>query len=51
MLKLIRNSLASRRILYVYDNEIKWEYIEKLHILQEKSYFHLANKLTQKHIL
>lgn len=51
MLKLIRNCLASKRILHDGNgNEIKWEYLEKLVLLQERGHFHLANKTTKKHI-
>lgn len=52
MLKLIRNALASKHILYDGDNNaIKFQYFEKLVELQETGHFHLANKLTKKHIL
>lgn len=52
MLKLLRNALASKRVLYDSDgNFIKFEYLEKLVELQENGNFHLAKKLTKKHIL
>lgn len=52
MLKLIRNALVSKHILYDGDdNAVKFQYFEKLVELQEAGHFHLANKVTKKHIL
>ena len=51
MLKLARNALAELKIIKTQDgSEIKWEYIEKLHQLQQSEGLHLANKLTNVHI-
>jgi len=51
MLKLIRTVWASKKVLYDNDgNPIKWEFIEKLVNLQEQGYYHLANKINNKHI-
>lgn len=51
MLKLIRNTLASKDILYDGNNNaIRWEYFVKLNNIQQNDCFHLANKLTSKHI-
>lgn len=51
MLKLVRNNWANSKIWIDKDGKaIKWEYIEKLHDLQEKEGFYLANKLRKKHI-
>lgn len=51
MLKLIRTAWATKGILYDSNgNPIKWEFIENLVRLQENGYFHLANKINNKHI-
>ncbi|EZA49070.1 THAP domain-containing protein [Ooceraea biroi] len=51
MLKLIRNALASKRILFDRDGSpIKWEFFEKLLHIQEYNFCHLANKLNRKHV-
>lgn len=50
MLKLIRNILGNKRILYDHnDEEIKWEYIENLIDLQIAEDINLGNKLTKTH--
>lgn len=51
MLKLIRNTFASKRLLYdANDNEINFQFIENLIHLQEAGHFHLANKVNKKHL-
>ncbi|EZA50769.1 THAP domain-containing protein [Ooceraea biroi] len=51
MLKLIRTAWAIKRVLYDGNgNPIKWEFIENLVRLQENGYFHLANKINNKHL-
>lgn len=51
MLKLVRNTLAEKCCLVDSDNRyVKWEYIEKLHSLQQQEGLHLGNKLKNKHI-
>ena len=51
MVKLIRNTLESKKVFQ--DNSgglIKWQYFVELNTLQENEKFHLANKLTTRHI-
>ena len=51
MLKLVRNAFGHIGVLYDGDgNEIRWEYLEKLHDLQDTEGLHLANKLRSAHI-
>lgn len=51
MIKLVRNTFASKEILYDGNgNTIRWEFIVKLVNLQNNGCFHLANKLTSRHI-
>jgi len=50
MLKLVRNSLASEKILISPSGLVKWEFIEKLHSLQEEEGLRAGNKLKRKHI-
>lgn len=52
MLKLVRNTLASKKVLYDDIGEtIKFKYFENLVKFQESGNFHLANKLNKKHIM
>lgn len=52
MLKLIRNTLARKKVLYdAHNNKIEWEFIEKLHKYQTENNINLGNKLSKKHIL
>lgn len=51
MIKLVRNTFASRKVFYDENNDkIEWDYIEKLHALQNEKGLHFANKLARKHI-
>lgn len=51
MLKLIRNTLASKKIIFDKNgNAIKWEFFEKLVKIQTDNFCHMANKLNRKHI-
>lgn len=51
MVKLMRNTFESKKILHTSDQkQIKWQFITKLHNLQEKNSLHLANKLSHRHI-
>lgn len=51
MIKLIRNCLANKRILYDgNDEEIRWEFIEHLVDLQINQSVNLCNKLSKTHI-
>lgn len=51
MLKLIRNGLASLKVILDPDgNEVNWNFIEKLHAVQQNETLILANKLSKKHI-
>uniref|UniRef100_A0A1Y1K320 THAP-type domain-containing protein n=4 Tax=Photinus pyralis TaxID=7054 RepID=A0A1Y1K320_PHOPY len=51
MLKLVRNALADKKVLYDSQNsKIEWNLLEKLHDLQDKEGLHLANKLRGVHI-
>ena len=44
--KIGRNAFGHIGVLYDGDgNEIRWEYLEKLHDLQDTKGLHLANKL------
>lgn len=51
MVKLVRNTLESKKVFQ--DNNgglIKWQYFVELNTMQENEKFHLANKLTTRHI-
>lgn len=51
MVKLVRNTLGEKNIIIDSDNNIiKFDYLEKLLILQESEGLHLANKLKKQHI-
>ena len=51
MLKLVRNCFGDRKVLIDESgNLVKWDYIERLHELQEYEQLHLANKLRAAHI-
>jgi len=51
MLKLIRNTFASKYTLYdANNNEINFAFIENLINLQKVGNFHLANKVNNKHL-
>ncbi|KAF4527952.1 hypothetical protein B566_EDAN014125 [Ephemera danica] len=51
MIKLIRNTLEAKKILYNSKNEkIEWKYIALLHELQEKEKLRAGNKLRKKHL-
>lgn len=51
MLKLVRNNWASSLVfLDPEGKEIKWEFIEKLHKIQDNEGLYLGNKLRKKHI-
>lgn len=50
MIKLIRNKLAAKEILYDSDgNEIKWQYFVEL-VRKQNCGFELAHKMNQSHI-
>lgn len=51
MTKLVRNTLGDKKVLsHISGNQIKWEFIEYLHELQENEGLHMATKITKKHI-
>ena len=50
MVKLIRNSLASESVINSPSGEVKWEFIVKLHQLQEKEGLRAGTKLKRQHI-
>ncbi len=51
MFKWVRNVLASLKILYSsHGQEIKWDFVEHLHHLQEKEGLRAGNKLRQCHV-
>lgn len=51
MLKLVRNTLAEKGCVVDSENKsVKWEYIKKLHTLQQHEGLHLGNKIKNKHI-
>ena len=50
MLKLVRNSLASTKIIKSASGEVKWDYIAKLYLLQEKEGLRAGTKLKRPHI-
>jgi len=52
MIKLVRNAFGEKKIFLDYENnEINFEYVQRLCYLQEKEGCHLANKLRKNHIL
>ena len=50
MLKLMRNTMASQVMINTNGEHIKWEFIEKLHKLQQDSNLQAGNKLRVAHI-
>lgn len=51
MLKLVRNCLGNKKILYNHDDsEIRWDFICNLVAYQTSNNLNLGNKLTKKHI-
>ncbi|CAB3242624.1 unnamed protein product [Arctia plantaginis] len=51
MIKLIRNTLENKKVLQDSNGGfIKWQYFVDLNTLQKNEMFHLANKLTTRHI-
>lgn len=51
MLKLIRNTLASRPAIYDTDgNPIEWSYLQKLVDIQNSEGLHIATKIRNRHI-
>ena len=51
MLKLIRNAFSTAEVLETENGkQIRWQYIEELHKLQEKEGLRLGNKLRMAHI-
>jgi Transposase protein len=50
MLKLVRNSLASEKVLISPSGLVQWDFIVKLFELQEKEGLRAGNKLKKRHI-
>ena len=50
LVKLVRNCLGDYKVLKHNGNEIKWDYIAALQLLQEKEGLLVANKLKKPHI-
>ena len=50
MLKLVRNTIAEKELIYVNKELVKWEYIKSLHKLQDGEGLHLGNNLRAKHM-
>lgn len=51
MIKLLRNHLANRKVIYDYKQRaIEWKFIERLFVLKIKKIFTGTNKLSSKHI-
>lgn len=51
MIKLVRNILASRGVIYTEDGgTIKWNFIQNLEHFQRNAGLHVANKLTKQHV-
>jgi len=50
MLKLVRNSLATEKIILSPNGLVKWEFIVKLHNFQEEEGLWAGNKLKKRHI-
>ena len=51
LIKLVRNCLATKGTILHNGDTISWQYIEKLHEIQQTDNLNLANKLKAKHIL
>lgn len=49
MIKLIRNTFGEKKIKKE-NNEIKWDYLIRLHDLQQKEGLRAGNKITIRHI-
>lgn len=49
-MKLVRNTFAKYDLLNESQEEIKWQFIEKLHDLQEEHGLHLKNKIGKNHV-
>jgi len=50
MIKLVRNAFGKKQILQHGNKYIKFDFVERLFLLQEKEGCHLANKLRKQHI-
>lgn len=50
MLKLVRNTLHSRKVIKAPRGEVKWEFLEKLNEFQIENGAKLGNKLSNNHI-
>ena len=50
MLKLVRNSLASEEVIKSPTGLVKWDFVVKLHTLQEEEGLRAGNKLRRQHI-
>lgn len=50
MLKLVRNAFASKEILWDNDEQIRWNYIKSLILLQETEELHAATKIRRRHL-
>lgn len=50
MLKLVRNTFDSKKLLFSEAGRVEWLYLVKLQKLQETEGFKFANKLTVRHI-
>lgn len=51
MIKLIRNCLGNKKILYNHEGEaIRWSYLEQLVALQEDEGLHAATKIRRRHL-
>ena len=51
MIKLVRNTLSDWKVLQDRDGKaVDWQYLTKLHALQQQEGLHLANKLRAAHI-
>jgi hypothetical protein len=48
MIKLIRDCLGKRKIMYTHAGVVDWRYFESLHKLQKIEGLRLVNKLTRK---
>lgn len=49
MLKLLRNIFSTVKVMVREDDQqIRWQYIEELHMLQDKEGLRLANKFKKK---
>ena len=50
MMKLVRNTLADKKVISTVDGEVKWDYIVSLHSLQESEGLKFANSISKQHI-